>query len=126
MPKNHLFIDLCVVLSVCPLMLHCNSMSLKLPLKMTDGYSGIAGELSKIRISQLHMYSSAVGLHQLPGTVRSRELFLVQMEEVTPQAALTFLSVHNYTLLVRLVANVSSLSGLSEHLLEWLTLVKIN
>lgn len=56
----------------------------------------------------------------------SRELFVVHMEEVTLQVLLTFVSVHTYTLLVRLVANVSSLSGLSEHLLKWLTLVKIN
>lgn len=56
----------------------------------------------------------------------SRELFVVHMEEVTLQVILTFVSVHTYTLLVRLVADVSSLSGLSEHLLKWLTLVKIN
>lgn len=72
------------------------------------------------------MCSGVVGLCQLPGTVRSRELSLVQIEEVTLQGPLTFLSVHTYTLSVRLVANVSNLSGLSEHLLEWLTLVKIN
>lgn len=83
---------------------------------MTDGCTGIAGKLGKISISQLHMSSGAVGLHQLPWTVMDRELFLVivvQMEEVTLQVPLTCLAVHTYTHSVRLVANVSNLSGLS-------------
>ena len=79
-------------------------------------------KLSKISISQLHVSSCAVGLHQLICTVMSRQLFLdivVQMEEVTLQAPLTCLPVQAYThtLLVRLVAEVSNLSDLSEDLL---------
>lgn len=89
---------------------------------MTDGYSGIAGKLSKISVSQLHIHSSVAGLHQLPCTVLSREVFLnigVEIEEVTFQVPHTFLSVHTHTLSVRLMANVSNLSGLSEQLLKW-------
>lgn len=63
MPKDHLFRDLCLFLSVCPSMptRRSNSMSLKLPLKMTDGFSGIADKLSTICISQLQVCSSVVG-----------------------------------------------------------------
>lgn len=46
-------------------------------------------KLSKISISQLHVPSCAVALHQLICTVMSRQLFLdivVQMEKVTLQA----------------------------------------
>lgn len=81
-------------------------------------------KLSKISISQPHVSSCAVGLYQLTRTVMSRQLFLdtvVQMEEVTLQAPLTCLSVQAYThtLLVRLAAEVSNLSDLSEDLLRW-------
>lgn len=125
MPEDHLLIGLHVVLSVCPSMptKRSNSTSLKLALKMTDGYSGIAGKLSTVCISQFHMCSGVVGLHQLPWTVMRRELFLdivVQMEEITLQVPLTILSAHTHTPLVRLVAKASNLSGLSEPLLKWL------
>lgn len=123
MPKDHLFRDLCLLLSVCPSMptRRSNYMSLKLSLKMTDGFSGIADKLSTICISQLQACPSVLGSHQLPWTAMSRELLrdtVVQMEEVTLQVPLTFLSAHTYTPLVRFMANASNLSGLSEHLVK--------
>ena len=68
-------------------------------------------KLSKTNISQLHVSSCAVGLHQLTHTVLSRQLFLdivVQMEEVTLQASSHLpvsTSLHSYSL--------SEVSGLS-------------
>lgn len=60
-------------------------------------------KLSKISISQLHVSSCAVGLHQLTHPVVSRRLFLdivVLMEEVTLQAPLLSVQAYTHILLV--------------------------